>query len=770
MKHRLPPEDFWRIVEEELRIDPREVRPIVGPGASTSMQIVAGAGTGKTTSLALKCLHAVFVEGVPPEGIIATTFTRKAARELQSRILGRGQQLLDALGRSAPRALTEAARLVDLNRIRTGTLDSLIQGVLNEFKSPRDPPPLPIEPFVARGLLLREGLFARGRHTQAALTDYLQTLRGRRYPATLSTPEKVDILYELRFAVLASAVDVPRYLESGAPPGARLAFDAIHDFERALSERRVADYPALSRLFLRRLREGTLPEFTSGLRLVLVDEYQDTDYLQERIYFSLAGHALSRGGGLVVVGDDDQALYRFRGATVGLFRDFVDRFARRFGPTPVRLPLVTNRRSTPEIIRYCQAFVTNDPSYQRGRTPKPALVAPEGTPDSGVPVYLLCLEGEDAQPLAERTARLIQEVMSTGWRPTPGAEPIEKDTVNGTASDIAIISASVREGDGERRTFIGHLRRALGAGLPLFNPRGRTLASVPQVAVLLGLVLEAFDPDEAQGLCAQESLPNDVRGTLATWRTAARAFQPAPPPHVTPGLTLADYVHALSRARGTPGELKTLLLSEVLYRFVTWLPYFQDDIEGLAYLEVIQRCITQGEPLGRWRSRLACDEHGLVAASVREMIWNFLVPLAADDLELDEELLATLPPHRVPVLTAHQAKGLEYPMVVVDIGSWIKDGHASPTLRYPDTQPDRPNLLADALAPYAEYVDRTREPRDQRFDDLVRKYFVAASRARQVLVLVAHQRGIHKGTPNVAAWTRRDKTQGPRPDYTETLP
>jgi DNA helicase-2/ATP-dependent DNA helicase PcrA len=766
---------FWQIVSGAMEMDPSELRPIVEPGSGAPMQITAGAGTGKTTALTLKCLHAVYVEAVPPETIVATTFTKKAARELQSRILSRGQQLVRALRAHVPDEPYERLRLLDLNLVRTGTLDSLVQGVLNEYKAPRDPPPVPIEPFVARGLLLKEGLFARGRHNDEHLTDYLRRLRGRRWPVGMSTAEKARILYDLRFFCLTSGVDTRRYLEQpDLHPGAKVAFEALQDFEHALESLRIADYTRLSTLFLQRLEEGSLKEFARTLRLILVDEYQDTDHLQERIYFGLAAHARLNGGALVVVGDDDQALYRFRGATVGLFHDFVERFESRFGQRPQRHPLVVNRRSTPEIIQYCQEFVTNDPGYKEGRTPKPPLMPPPDTESSGVPVYLLVKDGKSAEPLAQELARIICAVLSReGWRPAPGEEEVSIDHERGSASDIAIISASAQErGHEGEPTFIGHLRnelRRLG-GPPLFNPRGRDFADVPGISVLLGLLLEAFDPSGA--LCENERLPRDIRETFEEWREAARAFTPSPPAHVRPGIQLHQYIESLRDWRLPPTESpRTLLISEVIYRLVTWLPYFQDDLEGLAYLEVIQRCLSQGETLGRWGSKIAYDEHGPVTASVREFLWNFLVPLAAGDLELDEELLETLPPNRLPVLTIHQAKGLEYPMVIVDIGSWIKDGHSHPVLRYPERDADRPNLLERELGPFARYVDERRTERDARFDDLVRKYFVAASRARQMLLLVAHRGGIAKGTPNVAAWTRRDedKSLGPRTSYTVTL-
>ena len=79
-----------------------------------------------------------------------------------------------------------------------------------------------------------------------------------------------------------------------------------------------------------------------GFRVVLVDEYQDSNLLQEQIYFTLCQRS---GAALTVVGDDDQSLYRFRGATVEIFTEFPKRYAEFFGqPAPAPIFLNTNYR------------------------------------------------------------------------------------------------------------------------------------------------------------------------------------------------------------------------------------------------------------------------------------------------------------------------------------------------------------------------------------------------------------------------------------------
>jgi DNA helicase-2/ATP-dependent DNA helicase PcrA len=120
--------DFRRLVTtpapeglgKPLDDDPDQEAAIAAP-VNQSLQLIAGPGTGKTTSLTLRVLKLVFVDGVPPASIVATTFTKKAAGELRSRILGWGDQLRNTMLRDALLD-EEVIRRIDLNQITTGTL------------------------------------------------------------------------------------------------------------------------------------------------------------------------------------------------------------------------------------------------------------------------------------------------------------------------------------------------------------------------------------------------------------------------------------------------------------------------------------------------------------------------------------------------------------------------------------------------------------------------------------------------------------------------
>ena len=116
--------------------------------------------------------------------------------------------------------------------------------------------------------------------------------------------------------------------------------------------------------FLEKLKNHELDLFLDETKIVLIDEYQDTNLIQEDIYFTIAHSALENKGSITVVGDDDQSLYRFRGATVDLFTNYKVRAHDRLGIDVEEINLKTNYRSTENIINHCNRFAELDEEYR----------------------------------------------------------------------------------------------------------------------------------------------------------------------------------------------------------------------------------------------------------------------------------------------------------------------------------------------------------------------------------------------------------------------
>ncbi|MEK6608460.1 MAG: ATP-dependent helicase, partial [Myxococcota bacterium] len=300
---RPPPRPSAAPLEQELNDEQRAV--VAHPGGP--MLVIAGAGTGKTRTLTTRVAR-LLRDGVPPERVLVCTFTNRAAREMLRRV----ETLLGA----------------DVRRLWGGTFHHIANLALRRHAA-------------AVGLPENYGILDREDAKDllaACLADEGKALSERRYPrpAVLLGIFSLEVNCNLG---LEEAVRrrAPRFL-------ARL--DDLERVRRRFAERKassgVVDFDDLLLLLRHFLADhpdaGALRE---RFEHVLVDEYQDTNHLQAEIVDLVArGH-----GNVMVVGDDAQSIYSFRGADVGNILGFPQRW-----PGTSLFHLTRNYRSTPEIL------------------------------------------------------------------------------------------------------------------------------------------------------------------------------------------------------------------------------------------------------------------------------------------------------------------------------------------------------------------------------------------------------------------------------------
>ena len=273
--------------------------------------LIAGAGTGKTTTLAHRVAHLID-GGIAPDRILLLTFARRAASELLRRVDG-------LLGHRESRAS---------GRVWGGTFHSVATRLLRQH---------------GERMGLHPGFTIHDRGDSEDLLEVLRTElelgRGkRRFPRKATCLDIYSRCVNARLP-LDGVVEThfPWCIEQSS--GLKLLFRTYVDRKAA---QRVLDYDDLL-LFLHALLEhpGAGEAVRAQFEAVLVDEYQDTNALQAEIL----DHLRPGGQGLTVVGDDAQAIYAFRAATVRNILDFPLRY-----PAVRRLLLVDNYRSTPELL------------------------------------------------------------------------------------------------------------------------------------------------------------------------------------------------------------------------------------------------------------------------------------------------------------------------------------------------------------------------------------------------------------------------------------
>ena len=801
-------EEFEEIVVNVLERDissNEDQKNAIFSQPNQSLFLVAGPGSGKTTVMVLKILKFIFVDDINPNEILATTFTKKAAEELYSRILGWGDEIKNhIIDKSDDFEIFERIARIDFNQIQVGTTDKLAEEIMRQHKEPGTNHPIIIENFVSNSAMIKI-LSENERYKDENLKECLKRLTGRE---KLDEPSKMSgILLEIKDRIFHDQIDMDRlYEEYKNDRGMTLILDCIQEYENILIRRNTMDFAMLESRFLKLLKENRLNMFLDTIRIVLVDEYQDTNLIQEDIYFTIAQSALNNNGNITVVGDDDQSLYRFRGATVDLFTNYKQRVKDKLGIDVLEINLKTNYRSTENIINHCNQFVEIDDEYQMARVKnKPKIIAPDFDKDR-MPV--LGMFRNNVEMLSKSLSNLIAKLINEGevrpkvlkvldeeyFKQVDGdidiarlqqlnaerereGKHIERltlklDSESGSASDIAILSYSPKEKQFGNNSLLYYLRRNLKKQrkpIEVFNPRGIELQKVEIVEIFCGLILECIDP-EGKIQLSDKTIPNLAKVTMTRWRVRAREYVKLnPEPHEPINLSQFVLYWQNRVPRGTKYWPKKASLMELAYKLITWIEELQEDAEGIVYLEAITKSITQTGFFSKYYSHISFANRQSEKESILEAIWNIFIPLATGGIQIDESLLETLPDDRVNILSIHQSKGLEFPLVIVDVGSKFRDNNIkTQKLRFPK-KPPKNITIEDSIRQFSELGESERSEKDRSFDDLTRLYFVAFSRAESVLLLVGLNSAIegyphkkkHFNIPNVAlGWSRDEKYIG----------
>ncbi len=776
-----------------------------------SLFIVAGPGSGKTTVMVLKILKFIFVDDVSPNEILATTFTRKAASELLSRILSWGDKIKSKLiasymdkmfsGEISDDSIIKEINRIDFNQINIGTIDSIADELLRIHRQAGTSQPILIEDFVANSVMINECLLKEDRYKHDSLQEYLAEITGKQSntdekPKVKNLTMMASILIEIKEHIYYNMIDINNILKNiqSTEIGKQLALKLILEYVEILKGQNIYDFAMLETEFLRRLDSDSLSAFLNDIKIILVDEYQDTNLLQESIYFKIAESAIGNGGNITVVGDDDQSLYRFRGASVDLFTNFIERIA-KIGIEAREVNLKTNYRSTENIIDLCNDFVELDDEYQSARVKeKPKIEVPSLNADDPNQVPILGMFRNNEQILSNDLARFIDELnrngivkrkikrvltkednqkfnsdnkttlinyRDKGFDLAEGEDEIVIELGDeGSAEDIAFLTYSPKEITATgSRTFTFALKKQLARlrhPIDVFNPRGQDLQNIDCVAVFCGLMLECIDPNSRYQR-TNDKLPNAASRNMTVWRRKANSYIKDVNPEPHSPVSLEKFVtHWQIRHPFSSDESKDIKwptkanLMELAYKLVSWIPEFQEDDEGVVYLKAITQTITQTSFFNKYSANIDFSSPEAEKESINEALLNIFVPIASGGVQIDENYFEVIPSNRFNIMSIHQAKGLEFPLVIVDVGSRFKKNLSKDAnLRFPKDA-DSSSIIQDRVKKYSSMSNNNRDSKDMAFDDLTRLYFVAFSRAKDVLLLV----GLN---PNIDGYKQNEK-------------
>ena len=808
-------EEFEEIVVNVLERDissNKDQKLAISSPKDQSLFIVAGPGSGKTTVMVLKILKFIFVDDVSPSEILSTTFTKKAASEMLSRILSWGDKIKKELsviymnkvmeGDLLASDVLNKVKKIDFNQINVGTIDSIADELLRVYRDPGTSRPILIEDFVANSVMINECLLEDDIYKHEALQEYLAEVSGKESKTDKKAKVKnltvmAENLIKIKENIYFNMVDIDELLANVSPDerGKQIALKLISEYIDKLKSQNIYDFAMLETEFLNRLNTDAFNSFLSEIKIILVDEYQDTNLLQESIYFKIAQSAVENGGNITVVGDDDQSLYRFRGATVELFTNFISRIS-DIGIDAKEVNLKTNYRSSEEIIDLCNDFVELDEEYQSARVKaKTKIIFPESEgQDNEKQRPILGMFRNNPQMLAKDLADFIDELNRDGivkrkilriltkdensrldlenresyfdyrdssFELAEGEDEItiELDDESGSPEDIAFLTYSPKENSGSGVTFPFLLKKQLGKldePIAVFNPRGQDLQNIDSVAVFCGLMLECIDPN-ARFQKTNDKLPLSASGNMLMWRRKAKSFINDVNPEPRNPISLEKFVtHWQVRHPFSTEDSKDLKwpkrasLIGLAYKLVTWIEEFQDDAEGIVYLKAITQTITQTSFFNKYSANIDFSSPEDEKESVNEALLNIFVPIATGGVSIDESYFEVIPPNRLNIMSIHQSKGLEFPLVIVDVGSRFKKNVSNESyLRFPK-KANSSSIIQDRIRKFSSLSSNERNSKDRAFDDLTRLYFVAFSRAKDVLLLV----GL---TPNIDGYKLKEK-------------
>ena len=668
------------------------------------MLVVAGAGTGKTTVLARRIAHLIQTEAARPDEILAVTYTRNSAAELIRRVaailypnLDQQPSLYPELNRS------KAARKLLASGLQAHTFHGycykLLQDAGNKFQLLDDK-----DLFIL--LRRRIGEMKLAHYIKAAtpgkfLEDLLKFFSSCH--DELRTPADYDSYvarlerHEIPFPRMAKSRDAQAMPETEVLARCHEVARAFRFAEDLLQKEGLGTFghiisravDVLSR------RKSVLERQQRRARFILIDEFQDSNVAQIKLASLLAGEQAN----VFAVGDPDQAIYQFRGATSDAF----DHFLQTFGPDRVqRVTMSANRRSTPPILRSAYQLIQCNP----------AIVSVGG---GCAREPLTCARAERDPQLAQ--ARAVQAVAHSGSEQEGGfvADAIEELQHNSAIKlrDIAVLYRSHfhREEIVAELTRRGIAVRVKGADLfetpELRNAMAvlRILDSSHPVALFRVAALPRFDVDPERfrdelALAGESSAAEAALENAPGGREVVQTIRAARQELLDANNALPSALEIAQRAFGLADSMPLCRLCDFANR----------------WLEKPKQIVGEGK----------LNDFLQYVALFREAKGMLLEETDEDDpvAALEPGELASAPMEdAVQLMTVHAAKGLEFPFVFV-----VRTSSNSFPSAYKESLVEFPQQLRSREA-------RETDPRTLHDQEERRLFYVAMTRAMDELYL-----------------------------------
>ena len=640
--------------------------------------IIAGPGTGKTYTLVKRIVYLITEKNVKPEEIMVATFTEKAAKELITRITN---ELL-AIGVA-----------INMNEMYIGTFHSICLRILKEHLE-----------------------YTRIKKNYRMMDNFDQQYMVFQKISRFRSLSGFDSIFNYQMGAWKQAGTIIKYVNNLAEElvdTTKMRLDnneeivaianIIDLYNEIAEEENLIDFSSIQTeaYFLLKNHPEILSEIREQIKYIMVDEYQDTNYIQELLVFLLAGDSKN----ICVVGDDDQGLYRFRGATIRNILEFPNHFEE--GQCQ-KIKLVENYRSEKSIIDFYNQWMKTTDGRQYGflwgnyRFDK-EIIAAKSKQYEGTAV-IKCSGQELAEDWYDQVYSFITE--------------LKRNDILTDYNQVAFLCKSVK--NDKIINLINYLEEK---GIKVYSPRSEMFFARKEVKEALGCMIlcfpdyvvklrnrtfkfdapELYDYFEKDCVAAAKDLIVQHRNSLGVWITKKMEK------HSNLAKDNADYAF-------------TGLLYQ-LFAFEPFSEYLGMDMNsGVSDERPARNLSILTSILGKYEylHRIDVFTETNISSCVElffNMYLRFLYDGGITEYEDDTEYA---PSGCVSFMTIHQSKGMEFPIVMV--GSL----NGTPRINSDD-------LLEEIEEKYFHReVFETRD--DIKFFDFWRLYYTAFSRAQNLLV------------------------------------
>lgn len=663
---------------EKRKSNPNDKQREVIKQTEGPLLVIAGPGSGKTFTLVERIVHILSSGLAEPKNLFIATFTEKAARELKTRISNK---------------LLEEGLSHNVNEMLLGTFHSICLKILEDYRE---------FTRLKRNYTLMDQ-FDQQYYLYQRIKEFHQIQNVETIIGTFGKTSKwaqAENLLVWVNKLSEEAADVQK-MKGADDVAIRAAAECYEKYHQLLEEANALDFSTIQSEAYKLIKNNPSVKeaLHKSVKYLMVDEFQDTNTIQDLFLKELTGPHKN----ICVVGDDDQGLYRFRGASIRNILEFTSQFA---AGECKQVQLDTNYRSHPGIVSFYNDWMHDQEWEHDGkkfRFDKNMLPEAKEFPQYASTIKVPAKVDEEWPKVVEQ---FLNQLRSSGklsdW------------------NQIAFLFRSVKS---DQAVALAHHLEA--NGIPVHSPRSNLFFERPEVRMMIGALLFMF-PQYG----AIRKWGDDVSFDIWEYYDQACLLPFAAELKKPENASLLKFCQQRASEHRNLADSTDYTFLGLFYRLLQF-PLFARVFDGGGAVKQDERAARNLSILSQLLAKFEYLHHISVLTPkflnrhITDLFNNyfrFLMDGGISEYEDDSEYA---PSGCVSFLTIHQSKGLEFPIVIVDSLNTV------PRKQYSDL-----DQLFDE-----DYSGKNPfEPIEQtKYYDFKRLFYTAFSRAQNLLVLTCQE-------------------------------